>query len=545
MPEIDFPTLGDLGDAWLKQHARVPDGFERGKEFEQAEWQFWCMANHYRIRAGAQWVPTRPLLNQAFHYRRSQIVGPQKIGKGPWSAGVVAFEACGPSIFGGWAAKGDGYSCADCGCGCGWEYEYLAGEPMGIRHPSPLIQLTALSEDQVANVYRPLRAMISLGPLSDLLQVRGNFIKINGQHDDPELDRIDKVTSSANTRVGNPISFALQDESGLATKQNRMVEVYENQRRGAAGMGGRTMETTNTWDPTQMSVAQRTAESGAKDVFRFLRQAPAKLSYKNARSRRRIHAIVYAGSPWVDLDSIEAEAAELIKTDAAQAERFFGNRIVVSADAWLDPARIEELTKLEPKPAQLARGDAITIGFDGSLRNDSTALVGCRLSDGHVFKLGVWEAPDDPDAALEWEVPILEVDAAVAAAFEEYSIVRMYCDPAYWQDVLARWASEYGDKIVLEWWTNRDRAMVAALERFSTAVSTGDGISIDPDEALVRHLRNTRRKTVRSGVLVRKDRPGSPNKIDLAVAAVLAYEARGDAIQAGALKKKKKRFAGF
>jgi len=35
------------------------------------------------------------------------------------------------------------------------------------------------------------------------------------------------------------------------------------------------------------------------------------------------------------LAAIEAEAAELMETDPAQAERFYGNRIVHGLGAWL------------------------------------------------------------------------------------------------------------------------------------------------------------------------------------------------------------------
>lgn len=332
---VDFPTLGDLLDAWIQQHCRVPDGFSRGAEFRQSDWQFWCTANHYRVRESVRWIPEQPLLNQAFVYRRSQIVAPQKTGKGPWSAGITCGEAVGPTIFGGWAEAGDGYACSDHGCHCGWEYEYIAGEPMGIRNPSPLIQLTATSEDQVDNILRPLKAMIRLGPLSDLLLIREDFIRIVGDSGDEDMDRIDAVTSNAQSKLGNPISFAFQDESGLYTKTNKMIKVAETQRRGAAGMGGRTIETTNAWDPAENSTAQRTFESQAPDVFKFFRQPPAELSYGNKRDRARIHRYVYEGSPWVDLDSIEAEASELMETDRAQAERFFGNRLVSGSGAWL------------------------------------------------------------------------------------------------------------------------------------------------------------------------------------------------------------------
>lgn len=340
---VDFPTLGDLIDGWVKQHCRVPDGFSRGKPFENADWQFWIAANHYRVRDDAEWIPEQPVLNQAFTYRRSQVVAPQKTGKGPWSATITAAEAVGPCLFGGWAKAGDVYECETFGCSCGWYWEYESGEPKGIRHPSPLIQLTATSEDQVDNIYRPLKSMVAMGPLKALLKTRENFMRIVGDSDDPDMDRIDVVTSSANSRVGNPISFAFQDESGLYTAQNKMRKVAEAQRRGAAGMGGRTIETTNCWDPAEDSVAQRTHESAAADVFRFYRNPDVAargknghpLSYKDKRQRRKIHEYVYEGSWWVDLDSIEAEAAELMEKDPAQAERFFGNRVVHGSGAWL------------------------------------------------------------------------------------------------------------------------------------------------------------------------------------------------------------------
>lgn len=333
---VDFPTLGHLLDGWYTQHCRVPDGFARGRAFRQYDWQFWCTSNHYRIRDDAKWIPERPLLNQAFTYRRSQVVGPQKLGKGPWSACITAGEAVGPVIFGGWAKQSDVYRCADHGCTCGWQWAYQAGEPMGIRQPSPLIQLTATSEDQVEeNVFRHLKAMIRLGPLKGLLMPREDFIRVKGDADDPDLDRIDITTASANSRLGNPISFALQDESGLYNKSNGGRKVAETQRRGAAGMGGRTMENTNPWDPSEASVAQSTYEAAATDIFRFFRQPPATLRYLDKRQRRRIHEYVYQGSDHVNLDSIEGEAAEMIEKDPAQAERFFGNRVVAGGGSWL------------------------------------------------------------------------------------------------------------------------------------------------------------------------------------------------------------------
>lgn len=379
--KIDFPTLGDLADAWIVRHCRVPDGFARGRPMKLADWQFWVCANRYRIREDAVFVDPEvirdlldriataafdengnlvdfdgllieeisnedlPLLNQAFFYRRTLTVAPQKTGKGPMSAAFTAYEACGPSVFAGWAEDGDVYRCSDNGCPCGWEYEYLPGEPKGMRHPSPLIQITAFSEDQADNIYRPLRGMVKLGPLQKLLAVREGFIRVLGLSDDDDLDRVDVVTSSANSRLGNPISDAEQDEVGLWLVSNKMISVADAQNRGAAGMGGRTHGTTNAWNPAEASYAQVVFEGDAEDTFIFYRNPDLEpsllddtgkpLSFLIPEYRALILAWVYEGSWWVSLASIEAECADLIKKDPAQAERFFGNRLVRGAGVWL------------------------------------------------------------------------------------------------------------------------------------------------------------------------------------------------------------------
>jgi hypothetical protein len=116
--------------------------------------------------------------------------------------------------------------------------------------------------------------MIRMGPLGDLMKVREGFIRILGSSDDPEMDRIDVVTSSAQSRLGNPITFAVQDETGLWNATNKMRRVADTQRRGLAGMGGRSIETTNAWDPSEESVAQTTYESQRADIFKFYRVPP-------------------------------------------------------------------------------------------------------------------------------------------------------------------------------------------------------------------------------------------------------------------------------
>jgi phage terminase large subunit-like protein len=79
--------------------------------------------------------------------------------------------------------------------------------------------------------------------------------------------------------------------------------------------------------------------------------------------------------------------------------------------------------------------------------------------------------------------------------------------------------------------TNRVR-MQGATERFRTDLVAGR-VTHNGDETLTRHVLNAQVREARGGYFLTKSRPGSPDKIDAAVAAVLAYEARADALIAG------------
>ena len=529
---IEWPTLGDLVTAWVERHCVVPDKHLRGKPFVYSPWQFWVAANHYRVRPTATWDAEQPPLNQAFHYRRTQVMAPQKLGKGPWAATIVANEAAGPSLFTGWAEDGDAYTCVDHGCPCGWSYPYMVGEPMGGRHPSPLIQIMANSEDQVENTFGPLRTMVKIGPLGQLMAPRENFIRIYGTSSDPDLDRIEAVTSSASSRLGNPISFALQDETGLYTASNKMVTTAQHQRHGAAGMGGRTMETTNCFDPSENSVAQRTWESKASDVFRFYDPPPAHLSYRNKRERRQIHRYNYRHSPWVDIDSIEAEAAEIAEQDQAQAERFYGNRIVAAADAFFDDSAFEVLADPHVVPA----GAQICLGFDGSQYDDWTAIRARWMDCGDGRMYGFTPTFAD-DASPTWwnpadfdgEVPRAEVKAAIDELFKRYRVVRLYCDPELWQSEIDQWAVKHPGRVV-QWPTNRAKQMSEALKRLKVDIST-KALVHDGDQTMLTQIRNARRIRRPGGIVIGK--PTSHQKIDLVMADALAHEAACDAKASG------------
>jgi hypothetical protein len=523
---VDFPTLLVAAE-WVEAHCIVPDGFDKGKPFELVDWQAWALLNFYRVRPDARVGQLAP----AFHYRRAQVVLPQKAGKAPYTAAHICVEAVGPALFAGWAEGGETWDCRDHGCGCGWTYEYEPGEAMGLAWPTPLIQITATSDDQTDNIYGALRPMIDDGPLSALIPKTGEeFIRL------PNKGRIDTVTSNARSRLGQRVTYVPQDETGIWTPQTGMVRVAETQRRGLAGMGGRAEETTNAWDPSEGSVAQRTADSSTDDIFRLHPEAPLGLSYRNKAERRKIHRHVYHGCRWVDLDAIEAEAVELLEVDPGQAERFFGNRTVAGADRAFD---IERWHDLADSDHDVEPGALIVLGVDGARFDDALAVIATEVESGYQWPVGIWERPEH--AADDYEHPFEDIDAAVSDAFEQFEVWRLYADPQYIDHLVDRWQGRWGDKRVIAWYMNRPRQVGYAVRNFTAAIGAGD-ISHADDPVHGRHIANARAKKLniydedrRPLHSIAKDRPHSPNKIDAAAGSVLSWEARGDAIAAGAL----------
>ena len=533
---IPFPTLGHILDAWYERHCVIPDGWDRGEPFVQSRWQYWCTANHYRVRDDAVLKNGRPPGAEAFVNRKSIVVGPQKSGKGPWSAAVVAGEAVGPSQFFGWAKRGDVFACADWGCSCGWVYEYEPGDPMGARHPSPLIQLSAISEDQVDNVYGPLSEMVSGARLSDLLQVRDGFIRIKGTSLSDKRDRIDVTTSKANSKLGNPISFALQDEFGTWTEKNGMLRFADTQDRGAAGMNGRTLATTNAYDPSENSVAQIMIEAADSDVFVYWDKPPSNLRFDDAAERRQIIEYVYRDSPWASVESILAQAASTAKRDPGQAERFFGNRDVRGKHKWFTNDAMQSFGS-KARELVVPAGSRVCLGLDGSKNDDYTGIRAETLDQFQftpTYVVGGEERPCiwKPE---EWggEIPRHEVREAIRQLHKRFQIVRGYYDPFWWESELDEWADEFGPERVVRWPTNGVKKTHSGLERFRQDATTETSrFSHDGCVETVKEIGNAITRA-RSGESYIIGKPELHLKIDMAMSSMLAHEAVMDSLAKG------------
>jgi hypothetical protein len=451
------------------------------------------------------------------YYRRGQLMTAKGWGKSPLAGWIALAELKGPVEFDRIDSHG------------AW----------GRERRSPVIQIAAVSEDQAENTYQFLLEFLTEndGERASLLDLDAGQTRIlrNGQ----PTARIDAVTASHGTREGQRVTFAVLDETHLWTKTNGGVKLANTIRRNAAKMGGSTLETTNAYVPGEQSVAQATTEAeGSEGLYRYAPSTDVPSLANKAELRRGLRKVYGAATQWIDVDRLIDEIHDPDTTEA-DARRFYLNEVVQHAggafnlDLW--SARAIDIAD---EAHHVRDGELITIGFDGARHHDSTALWGCRVSDGHLFRLGLWERPAGIGDE-EWEVPGDEVDAIVHQTMDRYDVWRMYCDPPRWEQEVNVWAGRY-DGVAVKWETYRTRPMAFAVRRFDEALRTG-GLTHDGDEALTRHVGNAYKAATKirddDGKWlwrIEKEHPKSPRKIDAAMAAILAFEARGDAVASGA-----------
>lgn len=210
-----------------------------------------------------------------------------------------------------------------------------------------------------------------------------------------------------------------------------------------------------------------------------------------------------------DMDS----RAKLMSEADFKAKRL--NIWVVSATPWLPDGKWDECAA----PRALSTADRVVLGFDGSFSNDTTALVAWTVAtEPYGDVVALWERP--PDAATDWRVPILDVEAAIRAACKRFTVTEIVCDPYRWARTMQLLADE---GLPMVEFPQSPQRMTPATQRFFEAVVNGT-LTHSGDPRLAGHVGNCVLKTDSRGSRIAKESKQSNRKIDLAVASVMAFD---------------------
>lgn len=308
---------------------------------------------------------------------------------------------------------------------------------------------------------------------------------------------------------------------------------------------------TTAGEPGQGSYAEDEFREGVacaegkkqSEGFYFLhRQAPDGSKFNTMQ--QRMEAIWWATSPsvreWTRFDAIAAQW-DREGADKQYLERVWTNRWTQTAAQAFDK---EEFEALGDPRFKIPDGAFVTVGFDGAKFQDSTGFVVTDILTGKQNVLGFWERPDDSELAtqadgrkVKWQVSEAEVNAAFEEIMRRFVVWRLYGDPPHWVETMGSWHARYPDQ-VYEFWTKDPTRMYYAVKNYRSAIASGD-VSHDGDPDLVKHIGNTGKRVTRG-----TDEDGQPRfvltkiayerKFDLAMCAILSWQARMDAIAEGA-----------
>lgn len=534
-------TLGWTVNEWIEDYLLQPDGDHAGEPLVLTDEQLNFLLWFYSVDDSGR-----------FKYRRAVLRRAKGWGKSPFLGAISLAQLCGPVLFDGWDANGD-----------------AVGRP----DPMPWIVIAGVSEAQTENTLSAIRAMSenSAGLVDDYgLDIGKTRIFSEGG------GKLQPVTASASTQEGARTTFAILDETHHWTSTNGGHALSKVIRRNLAKMGAnaRSIETTNAHEPGQDSVAERSyltwlaIKEGrtikeAEGVLYDSREADEAVELKDPVAVRAALAVVYGDSHWVDLDRILSEVYDP-DTPPEEARRFYLNQIVAAADSWITPPEwnknrkeIDALKFGDPKVANgWKKADTVTLGFDGSLTDDSTALMATRVSDGAPFLLAVWEKPEGP-SGQGWEVPKEQVRDAVDNAFATLDVVAFFSDVAYWETDIDTWREKYGERLLIKATTRHSigfdmrgnkKDVTVASEAMWRAITDGEmpwrahnlisNTSLRGDEIMTRHFLNARRRINQYGVTFGKENRESPKKVDVVAATMLSRMARSRVLDDPKYKKR-------
>lgn len=522
-------TLGYEALAWAAKYLRHPNGIRAGKAWqftrEQARFVLWF----YALDEKARWL---------FHHGARRLA--KGSGKSPFAAVMALIELLAPVRFDHWDPDVPGG---------------VAGKPVSM----PWVQIAAVSLDQTENTMRMVRAMASPANAPALHRDYSLDVGKTQIFVQPE-GKLEVITSSAATAEGAESTFVIGDELEHWTPSNGGAELHATLMDNLSKSGSRMLETLNAWKPGINSAGESTfndwvlQETGrSKNESRILydaRQAPHDTEMGNADSLRSALEWVYADCPWSDIDAIMTR----IWSPSAQVDdskRKYLNWPVASSDSWCDP---QDWAQMARPDINVAPGEDIVMFFDGSLSNDHTALIGCRMDDGHIFTIGVWQpkAADPDDKPM---VDVQAVDDRVDFAFTTWNVIGFYADVREWESFTkVAWPERYRDRLEL-WATSRGAQQPEPIAwdmrgkdfQFTTAAELAEAevmqhsFTHDGNPLLTEHVLNARRHEGRYGITVRKESRKSAKKIDACVCMIGARMVWRLARERSGVSKKKQR----
>ena len=326
------PTLGWVVLAWLMQH--LPNPRDETQRYRPADWQASRTLRWYELDATGKRL-----------WNRVHDEDPKGKGKSPHAAATVIAEFRGPVRFWRWARKGDVYRCRDHGCRCGWVYPYRTGEAMGLPWgspglPAPWAQVAAVSEAQTANTWGALMAFLDADQkrLAKLLGLDVGVTVIYWR--ERRESKIERVTASAASRTGQPITHAVIDEPQEQTPQLGGPRLAQTILENLTKLDGWAHFTGNAPVLGLGSVSEMLRDPAPRALHLGPRPSIEPREDMTRDELRPLVAEVYEGTPWTPIERILDDIEDRAAHPWSESRRLFLNLPsgLLAESAWMPAA---------------------------------------------------------------------------------------------------------------------------------------------------------------------------------------------------------------
>jgi phage terminase large subunit-like protein len=489
--KADIPTLGPLVCKWIERYLVHSEGDYYGRPFRLIDHHRKFISKSYELNPDG-----------SRRYRRALLGLAKGNGKSELAAALAIAELAGPVCFDGWKEP----SAATAGL----NYR----KPKGKARTAPDIPVAAASFEQADLCFKAARSMITAGPLKNFFDVWDTEIL---PKDGP--GRMYRVAAQAGTNDGLRPTFFIADELHEWVAQKERVHLVLSNGTMKRADTWQLAISTAGWDSTSLlgklySHGKRVEAGEESDPAFLFEWLEASKDY-DLTDEQQLRAAIKSCNPGVgSFLNIESIVEKYETLPLHEFERYFLNRWTSAPERWLPSEAWNACSRLS---YNITKSVPCVLGFDGSYSGDSTAIVGCTLEEKpHIFVVDCWEK-DSPD----WHVSPPDVMQTIRNFTATHNVKQIGCDPHRWAHELAI-LEEEGLPIV-SWPSHTPALMSPACQAFERAVLSGS-LSHDADPRLERHLNNCVVKIDSRGPRITKVSKDSPHKIDLAVAAVFAYD---------------------
>lgn len=293
---------------------------------------------------------------------------------------------------------------------------------------------------------------------------------------------------------------------------------------------GWALVTTTMFAPGEGSVAEDiyNARNSLEGLLYDHRQAPMDVDIDDDDQLRAALQYVYGpAAEWTNIEAIIQDEFRNPTKRESDNRRYWLNQPVTTENRFVSGADWDACY-VEGK--ELDSSVPVVIGFDGSFSGDYTAIVGVSCEDvPHAELIAIWEKPDGP-AGLTWRVDIMDVMEVIRKTCKRLNVREVTADPHLWSMPLQILAEE--GIPVTEFPQSSARMAPATKRLYDMIMSRTLTHSADASSPLRRHMINAHTKEDARGFRLVKETDKSPNKIDAAVATVMALEVAEQSVDA-------------